>query len=211
MNVLNKYALITGANSGIGYELAKLFAAEGYNLIIVARDQQELNDKATEFKAYGVEVHCIAKDLFHPGNAIAVYEEVKSLGIAVDFLVNDADQGVSSLFSETDMDRELNMINLNVSSLVILTKLFLKEMLIRNSGKILNAASVENKSPGASTSVYNGTRAFVLSFTEAISEELRDTGISVMALMPGVTGTDFFREAVMADPKDVYQVPVLHR
>lgn len=203
MNILSKYALITGATSGIGYELAKLFAADGYNLVIVARDEQELEKKAAEFKTYGIDVRCMAKDLFDPGNAFAVYEEVKSLGIPIEVLVNDAGQGVYGLFSETDIDRELDIIDLNVSSLVILTKLFLKEMLTRNSGKILNVASIASKIPGPWQSVYHGTKAFVLSFTEAIREELKDTGISVTALMPGVTNTDFFNKADMLESKAV--------
>ena len=203
MSMLAKYALITGATSGIGYELAKLFAAGGYNLIIVARDRKELETKAAEFKPYGIQVHAIAQDLFDPGNAFAVYQEVKSLGITVDILVNDAGQGVYGLFSETDIDRELNIIDLNVSSLVILTKFFLKDMIARNSGKILNLASIASTSPGPWQSVYHGTKAFVLSFTEAIREELKDTGITVTALMPGVTDTDFFNKANMQESKAV--------
>jgi uncharacterized protein len=203
MSMLAKYALITGATSGIGYELAKLFAAGGYNLIIVARDRQELETKAAEFKPNGIQVHAIAQDLFDPGNAFAVYQEVKSLGITVDILVNDAGQGVYGLFSETDIDRELNIIDLNVSSLVILTKFFLKDMIARNSGKILNLASIASTSPGPWQSVYHGTKAFVLSFTEAIREELKDTGITVTALMPGVTDTDFFNKANMQESKAV--------
>ena len=203
MDVLNKYALITGATSGIGYELARLFAADGYNLVLVARDRQELEDKAREFKANDIEVHCIAQDLFDPANAFAVYEEVKSLGISVEFLVNNAGQGVYGLFKETEIERELDIINLNVSSLVVLTKLFLKEMLDRNSGKILNLASIASKTPGPWQSVYHGTKAFVLSFSEAIREELKDTDISVTALMPGVTDTYFFNKADMQESKQV--------
>jgi short-subunit dehydrogenase len=203
MSTLNKYALITGATSGIGYELAKLFAADGYNLVIVSRNQQELDNKAREFKEKGIDVVCIAQDLFDPGNAFAVYEEVKELGISIEVLVNDAGQGVYGLFSDTEIDRELDIIDLNVSSLVILTKLFLKEMLGRRSGRILNVASVASKSPGPWQSVYHGTKAFVLSFTEAIREELIDTGITVTALMPGVTDTDFFNKADMLESKAV--------
>lgn len=203
MNISRKYALITGATSGIGYELAKLFAADGYNLVIVSRDRQELDNKAREFKENGIEVVCIEKDLFDPGNAFAVFEEVKSLNISIEILVNDSGQGVYGLFSETDIDRELDIIDLNISSLVILTKLFLKEMLTRKSGKILNVASIASKSPGPWQSVYHGTKAFVLSFTEAIREELKDTGITVTALMPGVTDTDFFNKADMLESKAV--------
>ena len=198
-----KYALITGATSGIGYELAKLFVADGYNLVIVSRNEEELKLKAQEFSAGGVEVVPIAKDLFDPGNAFALYEEVKGMGITIDVLVNDAGQGVYGLFSETDIDRELDIIDLNISSLVILTKLYVKEMLSRKSGKILNLASIASKTPGPWQSVYHGTKAFVLSFTEAIREELKDSGITVTALMPGATNTDFFAKADMLDSKAV--------
>lgn len=202
-NLNNKYVLITGATSGIGYELTKLFAADGYHLILVSRNEQELNNKASEFRQNGVEVITIAQDLFDPQNAIAVYNAIKARGIPVEILVNNAGQGIYGLFNETEIDRELNIINLNISSLVVLTKLFLKEMISRNSGKILNLASVASKSPGPWQSVYHGTKAFVLSFTEAIREELKDTGVSVTALMPGVTDTDFFNKADMLDSKAV--------
>jgi short-subunit dehydrogenase len=198
-----KYVLITGATSGRGYELAKLFVADGYNLVIVSRNEEELALKAKEFSAGGATIVPIARDLFDPGNAFALYEEVKAMGINSDILVNDAGQGVYGLFSETDIDRELDIIDLNISSLVILTKLYVKEMLGRKSGKILNLASIASKSPGPWQSVYHGTKAFVLSFTEAIREELKDTGISVTALLPGVTDTDFFAKADMEESKAV--------
>lgn len=199
----NQYALITGATSGIGYELAKLFAADGYHLVIVARDQQQLDAKATELKQSGVEVISIAKDLFDPEQAFALYAELQSQGIRIDVLVNNAGQGVYGEFEDTDIDRELDIINLNISSLVVLSKLFLKEMTARNSGKILNTASIASKTPGPWQAVYHGTKAFVLSFTEAIREELRDTNITVTALMPGVTDTDFFNKADMLASKAV--------
>jgi len=199
----NQYALITGATSGIGYELAKLFAAEGYNLVIVARDQDHLDARAAELKQNGVSVIPIAKDLFDPEEAFALYADLQSQGIAIDVLVNNAGQGVYGEFEETDIDRELDIINLNISSLVVLTKLFLKDMVEKNSGKILNTASIASKTPGPWQAVYHGTKAFVLSFTEAIREELRDTEITVTALMPGVTDTDFFNKADMLDSKAV--------
>lgn len=203
MNNTNQYALITGATSGIGYELAKLFAADGYNLVIVARNQDELDAKASELKQNGITVIPFPKDLFDPEEAFALYAELKSQGIRIDVLVNNAGQGVYGEFEETDIDRELDIINLNISSLVVLTKLFVKEMISRNSGKILNTASIASKSPGPWQAVYHGTKAFVLSFTEAIREELRNTEITVTALMPGVTDTDFFNKADMQDSKAV--------
>jgi len=203
MENLNQYALITGATSGIGYELAKLFAADGYNLVIVSRNQQQLDEKAAELRQSGITVVPIAKNLFDPEEAFALYADLQSQHISIDVLVNNAGQGVYGEFEETDIDRELDIINLNISSLVSLTKLFLKDMTARNSGKILNLASVASKSPGPWQAVYHGTKAFVLSFSEAIREELRDTGITVTALMPGATDTDFFHKANMEDSKAV--------
>lgn len=199
----NQYVLITGATSGIGYELAKLFAKDKYNLVIVARNQQELDEKATEFKAMGVQVIPIAKDLFNRDEVFSVYEEVKSKGIQIDILVNNAGQGVYGEFKDTDIERELAIINLNISALVILTKCFLQDMTSRNSGKILNLASIASKTPGPWQSVYHGTKAFVLSFTEAIREEVKEFDITITALMPGVTDTDFFNKADMQASKAV--------
>ena len=203
MKNANHYALITGATSGIGYELAKLFAEDKYNLILVSRDKGELEAKASEFRTNGVDVVTIAKDLFNREESFALYSEVKQLGLRVEVLVNDAGQGVYGEFKDTDIDRELDIIDLNIASLVILTKLFLKDMTIRNSGKILNLASIASKVPGPWQSVYHGTKAFVLSFTEAIREELKDFDITITALMPGATDTDFFAKADMEESKAV--------
>jgi len=197
----NKYALITGASSGIGYELAKLFAADKYNLVLVSRNQQELDNRAAELRQQGVEVITIAKDLFNRQEAFDLYDEVKSRGLHIDVLVNDAGQGLYGEFKDTDINRELGIIDLNVASLVILTKQFLQDMVSRNEGKILQLASIASKVPGPWQSVYHGTKAFVLSFTEAIREELKDTNITITALMPGATDTDFFDKAGMQNSK----------
>jgi len=201
MATQQKYALITGATQGIGYELAKLFVKDGYNLIIIARDQQQLDSCSAEFREQGVEVIPIACDLFNPDGARAVCEVVDTKGIFVDVLVNNAGQGVYGKFQDTDIDRELNIVNLNIGATLILTKHFLKAMVKRNEGKILNLASVASKGPGPWNSVYHGTKAFILSFSEAIREELKDTAITVTALMPGVTDTDFPNKANMNDSK----------
>jgi len=203
MENTNKYALITGATSGIGYELAKLFAQDGYNLVIVARDQAELDAKSAELSQHGIRVITFAKDLFDPEQAFGLYADLKTQDVRIDVLVNNAGQGVYGEFEKTDIDRELDIIQLNISSLVVLTKLFLADMTERNSGKILNTASIASKTPGPWQAVYHGTKAFVLSFTEAIREELRDTEITVTALMPGATDTDFFSKADMLDSKAV--------
>jgi short-subunit dehydrogenase len=199
-----KYALITGATSGIGYELAKLFAKDGYNLIIVARGTDGgLEQTATELKSSGIEVITLAKDLFKREDAFSVYDEVKAKGIEIDVLVNDAGQGLYGLFTETELERELNIIQLNVASLVILTKKFLQDMVARGNGKILNLSSMASKSPGPWQSVYHGTKAFVQSFSEAIYNENKEKGVTVTALLPGPVDTDFFNKADMNESKAV--------
>ena len=209
------YVLITGATSGIGYELATLFAQDNYNLIIVARDSNELEAKAQEFRREGIEVISIAKNLFNRQEAFELCRLVENLGVQVDILVNDAGQGLFGLFKDTDIERELDIIDLNIAATVILTKHFLKDMIARNKGRILNLASIASEIPGPWQSVYHATKAFILSFSEAIRSELKDTEITVTALMPGVTDTDFFNKAdmtesslvqdksSMADPADV--------
>lgn len=197
------YVLITGASSGIGYELAKIFAQNQYNLILLSRDHKGLETKATELRTFGVDVKILVKDLFSREQAASVYQEVAELGIQIDILVNDAGQGLYGEFKDTEIDRELKIIDLNISSLIILTKDFLKDMVKRKSGKILNVASIASETPGPWQSVYHGTKAFVLSFSEAIREELKDLNISVTALLPGVTDTDFFNKAEMNGSKAV--------
>jgi short-subunit dehydrogenase len=200
----NEYALITGATSGIGYELAKLFAADGWNLIIVARSSEELSATREKFvRDYDVDVVTISKDLFDPENAKALYAEVQQQGIAIEILVNDAGQGVYGEFVETELEKELNIIRLNIESLVVLTKYFVKDMASQGHGRILNLSSIASKTPGPFQAVYHATKAFVQSFTEAIRNEVKDKGVVVTALLPGVTDTDFFRKADMLDSKAV--------
>ncbi|HEX8516895.1 MAG TPA: SDR family oxidoreductase [Bacteroidia bacterium] len=199
-----KTALITGATSGIGYELAKLFAADGYDLVIVSRDQGELDLTSQELEGtYKINVVTLARDLFDPENAFDVYNEVKNRNLDIDVLVNNAGHGHYGEFIDTDLRKELDIIQLNISSLVVLTKLFLLDMVQRGNGKILNTSSVASKFPGPWQSVYHGTKAFVQSFTEAVREEVKDKGVSVTALLPGVTDTDFFRKAGMQSSKVV--------
>lgn len=190
-----KTALIT---SGIGKELAKLFAKDQYNLIIVARDQGELDTTAAELRGSGIEVQTIAKDLSDMAQAKALCEEIIT---PVDVLVNDAGMGVYGLFKDNELERELGIIHLNICATVILTKHFVQQMAERGEGKILNLGSVAGKLPGPWQAVYHATKAFVLSFTTAIREELKDSGITFTALMPGATDTDFFNKAGMLDSK----------
>jgi uncharacterized protein len=197
------YTLITGGTKGIGYELAKIFAYNGHNLILVARDENNLNQTARELKALGVEVITISKDLFIKESPFELYDDIKERGLLVDILVNDAGQGQYGEFAETDIYRELDIIQLNISSLVVLTKLFLQEMLQRGTGRILNLSSIASKAPGPWQSVYHGTKAFVQSFTEAVRNEVKDSGVTLTALLPGATDTEFFKTAEMEDSKVV--------
>jgi short-subunit dehydrogenase len=194
-----KTALITGGTSGIGKELAKLFAKDQYNLIIVARDQGELDTTASELGTLGIKVETIAKDLSNMDDAFALCQEIGDR--QVDVLVNDAGQGVYGLFKDNDIERELDIIHLNICATVILTKHFVQQMAARGEGKILNLGSIAGKVPGPWQAVYHATKAFVLSFTTAVREEMKDSGITFTALMPGITDTDFFNKAGMNDSK----------
>jgi short-subunit dehydrogenase len=204
MEQSSKYALVTGGTSGIGYELAKLLARDGYNIILVARQQEGLDRVSKELSLlYKVQVETMSKDLFYPGNAFELADDIRAKGIRIDILVNDAGQGQYGEFVDTDIQREIDIINLNISSLVVLTKAFLKDMVARGEGKILNLASIASKLPGPLQAVYHGTKAFVHSFTEAIREEVKETGVTVTSLLPGATNTDFFRKAEMQESKIV--------
>jgi short-subunit dehydrogenase len=203
MKTMNKYTLITGGTMGIGYELAKLFAQNGYNLIIVARDEAELSRVKMELESSGVDVIAIVKDLFEPEAPFELYDEIKEENLDVNILVNNAGQGQYGLFADTDIRRELAIVQLNISSLIALTKLFLRDMLANGEGKILNLSSIASKTPGPWQSVYHGTKAFVQSFTEALRSEVKDTDITVTALLPGATDTDFFNKAGMEESKAV--------
>jgi len=196
----NQYALITGATSGIGYELAKLFAQDGFNLILVARNEDRLQQVTDELKsAYSVEVTPKVKDLFQPGAAKEIYNEVKAMGIMVDVLVNDAGQGQWGPFLETDLERDIDIIQLNIIALLSLTKYFVRDMVVRNEGKILQLGSEASTTPMPLLSVYAATKAFVLSFSAALANELKDTGVTLTVLLPGATDTDFFHKAQQED------------
>lgn len=210
MDTTKQFAVVTGGTKGIGYELAKLLAKDGYNLVIVARNESDLQQVSSELQSqFGVEVVTLSKDLFDTENAFDLYNEVKIKGIEVEILVNDAGQGEYGEFIETDIHKELDIINLNISSLVVLTKLFLQDMVAKGNGKILNLSSIASKVPGPWHSVYHGTKAFVQSFTEAIRSEVKDTGVTVTALLPGATDTDFFNKANMNDSKIVQKESLL--
>jgi len=199
-----QYALVTGGTNGIGFELAKLLAKDGYNIILVARGQEGLDKAAQDLQiTYNVEVIPISKDLFYPGNAFELVDEIREKGVTVDILVNDAGQGLYGEFKDTDIQRELDIVQLNISSLLVLTKSFLRDMVARGQGRILNLASIAGKLPGPRQAVYHGTKAFVHSFTEAIRAEVKDKGVTITSLLPGATDTDFFNKAGMQESKIV--------
>eukprot|EP00388_Colpodella_angusta_P022002 GDKJ01056112.1.p1 GENE.GDKJ01056112.1~~GDKJ01056112.1.p1 ORF type:complete len:310 (+),score=16.24 GDKJ01056112.1:31-930(+) len=211
-----KNALITGATSGIGFELAKRFAEEGYNLILVARNMENLKQTAADIKSSAglVTTHLIAADLFEKDAASDIYSRTQELGLTVDVLVNNAGQGEWGLFTDTALTREIDIIQLNIVSLVSLTKYYLKEMVERNDGKILLLASSISKVPSPYMAIYAATKSFVLTFAEGIAEEVSGTGVTVTALQPDATDTDFFhkakaensvvyRETSLVDPKEV--------
>ncbi|MGV8041606.1 MAG: SDR family NAD(P)-dependent oxidoreductase [Thermoanaerobaculaceae bacterium] len=187
-----KTALVTGASSGIGMDLARLLAAEGCNLVLVARRRERLEALATELRgASPGRVEVVAADLAQPGAAALVVGHLDSTGLEVDLLVNNAGFGLSGPFLATDMDVEREMVQLNVVALLELTKLVGRRMAARGGGRILNVASTAAFQPGPLMSVYYASKAFVLSFSEALSEELRGTGVSVTTLCPGPTRTQF--------------------
>jgi short-subunit dehydrogenase len=195
-NNRGKYALVTGATSGFGYELARLLAKDGYNLVLVARTGERLDEIAIDLtQTFFIEVLPIAADLFNPSSAKDIYEEVITKGITIDILINDAGQSEHGNFIEYDLARDMDLIQLNITSVVCLTKLFLKDMVARNEGKVLQVASLLGKYPTPLMTVYAATKAFIISFTEGLINELQGTGVTVTALMPGASDTDFFHKA----------------
>lgn len=195
-------ALITGASSGIGLELAKVHASKGGDLVLVARNGKKLEDLKKELEsAYKISVCNIVKDLSVRNSAQEVYDELKQKNIRVDILINNAGFGDFGLFFETDWNKEEQMINLNITCLTHFTKLFLKDMVTNRSGRIMNVASTAAFQSGPTMAVYYATKAYVLSFSEAIDNELRDKGITVTALCPGATESGFQEAAAMQDSK----------
>ena len=191
-------ALITGASSGIGLELARQFAGGGYRLVLVARVQSELETVATEMRQnFGVAAEVIARDLSRPEAAGEIFEALEHDGKQIDILVNNAGLGQKGKFWETPLERDIEMIRVNIETLTRLTKLFLPPMVQRNHGKILNVSSVAGFEPCPLLAVYHATKAYVLSFSEAIATELEETNVTVTALCPGVTDTDFYPKADM--------------
>jgi short-subunit dehydrogenase len=189
-------ALITGASSGIGKELAKIHAAKGGNLILVARRGKELESLANELTSkHSVEVQCFVKDLSVPGAARELFDELGESAQKVEILINNAGFGGFGTFADRPIEKELEMIRLNISALTELTHLFLPSMIERKSGKILNTASSAGFMPGPLQSVYFATKAYVVSFTQGIHHELKSKGVTVTALCPGPVRTEFEKTA----------------
>lgn len=199
---MSKTALITGASGGIGYELALLFARDGYDCVLVARSQDRLKELATRLESeYHVKTLVLAKDLARQTTVDEIYEEVTAASLTVDALVNNAGFPTFGLFWETDLNTELEMLQVNVVALTALTKLFLKDMVVRKSGCILNLASTAAFEPGPLMAAYYASKAYVLSLSEAIAEELRGTGVTVTALCPGPTRTGFQKRGALEDSR----------
>jgi short-subunit dehydrogenase len=185
-------ALITGASSGLGAEYARLFAADKHGLVLVARRKDRLEALAGELRpAHGVRVEVVSMDLATPDGPARLFEEVGRLGLQVDFLVNNAGFGASGAFADLELSRELEMIQVNITSLVVLTRSFLPAMIARRSGRILNIGSTAGFPPGPFMAVYYASKAFVNSFTEALWYELKGTGVSATVSCPGATATEF--------------------
>jgi short-subunit dehydrogenase len=191
-SIQGKTALITGASSGIGKELARIHAKNGGNLVLVARNATALENLKRELeKEYSSKVFCIAKDLTLPSSPKEIFDEVLAHTIQIDYLINDAGFGGLGKFHEREWSEDLAMIQLNVIALASLTHLFLPLFVQRNEGKILNVSSTASLMPGPLQAVYYASKAFVTSFGNALAEELQDTNLTVTTLMPGATDTGF--------------------
>jgi short-subunit dehydrogenase len=191
---MKQFALITGATAGIGYELAKLFAADHFNLVLVARDEVRLKNVAVELRnAHNIEAIVLPKDLSNNAAPREIFDALRDTPVSM--LVNNAGFGSQGAFAEEKLELSLNMMRVNMDALVQLTRVFLPPMLSRRQGRILNVASTAAFQPGPFTSIYYATKAFVFSFSVALSDELAGTGVTVTTLCPGFTRTEFHQRA----------------
>ena len=195
-------ALITGASAGIGYELAKLFARDGYNLVLLARNRDRLEQFATELQTqFGISARAVALDLTAASAPHLLFDQLQRDGVLVDILVNNAGYGVSGEFAQMPEQEILGQIQLNITALTLLTKLFLAPMLERGSGKIMNVASTAAFQPGPLMAVYYASKAYVLSFSEALANELRGSGATITCFCPGPTDTNFQKRAKLENSR----------
>ena len=201
MSNTGSFALITGGSSGIGFQLARCFAKDKHPIILAARGEDRLKQASEALRTEGApRVETISVDLSKSDGPAKLFQAVHQLGVQVEYLVNDAGVGVFGDFVRmTDLSDELSMIQLNVVATVQLTKLFAPAMVERRSGRILNLSSITSKAPSPNLAIYSATKAFNQVFSEAIANELKDTGVTVTALMPDLVGTNFFQQAGMAD------------
>ncbi|MEH2250415.1 SDR family NAD(P)-dependent oxidoreductase [Nostoc sp.] len=193
-------AVVTGASSGIGYELAKQFAQNGFDLLVTSTGSS-INEAAVAFKGLGAKVETVQADLATYDGVEMLYDKIKAIGQPVDAIAINAGVGVGGEFTKTDLQEEINLIELNVVSTVHLAKRVVKDMVDRGKGRILFTSSIVSQMPSPFQAVYAASKAFVHSFSEAIRNELKDTGVTVTALMPGATETNFFHRAGLDDTK----------
>lgn len=194
-----KLAFVTGASNGIGFELAKIFAKNEYNIIAVARDEEKLNKASDELRQSGVTVHAFSADLSNYDDIVALKAKVDATG-PVDALVMNAGQGLGGRFiGGTDLQKELQLIRLNVDSYVHMSKIFLPDMISRGGGHVLMTSSVSGTAPIPFEAIYGASKAFINSFFWAIRNELKGTGLNMTLLMPGATKTNFFINAGQSD------------
>ncbi|WP_426347981.1 SDR family NAD(P)-dependent oxidoreductase [Alloiococcus sp. CFN-8] len=192
------YTLITGASSGIGLELCHLLAEAGNNIILVARKEKELYElRSSLMKQYDIQVEVIIKDLAAPNAPKEIYTHIMNREIKVDTLINNAGVGSFGPFSKISLEKDMNLIDVNIRALTELTKLFLPELLKREKGRILNVASTAGFMPGPYMATYYASKAYVISFTEALASELKGTAVTVSVLCPGPTKTGFQAKAEM--------------
>lgn len=204
------YALITGASSGIGLALANEFASHGYGLVLVARDEQKLSQVKSQIEEkHKVTVEIIVKDLTADGAAEYVYNSIKNEGLEIAVLVNNAGYGVHADFLSEDFPRQRGMITLNLGVLTELSYMFGRDMVQARAGKILNIASTASFLPGPHMNIYYATKSYVLSFSQALADELRSTGVTVSVVCPGPTWTDFQKESDVGETNLIKYWPAM--
>lgn len=202
MSKTQRTALITGASSGLGMELARLHAQNGDDLVLVARSVSKMQALKDELeKQHGIQVTVIGKDLSLPTAPEEVYDEVKQKGITIEYLINNAGFGGRGTFAERPMEQEMMMVNVDIVALTKLTKLYLPEMISRGHGRILNVSSPAGEMPGPLQAVYYASKAYVTSLSNAIWYEAKDTGVTVTTLLPGAMDSGFTRASDMQNTK----------